>query len=173
MTTTLYSAAAISLRITELGKCIAEQTPEGPIVLVGVLKGSFIFMADLVRAIPRDVLCDFVSVASYGSATQSSGSPRLTKDLSMDIRGRHVLLVEDIVDSGLTARFLLDLFAERCPGSLRICALLDKPSRRRVSVEPDFVGFRIEDVFVVGYGLDFAERHRNLPFLGILEGDPA
>jgi len=169
---TLYSPADLSERIALLGQRIAEHLPPGPISVVGVLKGAFVFMADLVRAIPREVTCDFVAVSSYGAGKASSGHPTLQKNLSMDIQGKHVLLVEDIVDTGLTARFLLDQFKEHQPSGLYLCTLLDKPSRRHVEVTPDFIGFTIDDVFVVGYGLDFGERYRNLPYLAVLDEEP-
>jgi hypoxanthine phosphoribosyltransferase len=168
----LYSPTLIAQQIAWLGRSIAEQVPPGPLAVIGVLRGAFVFMADLVRAIPREVTCDFVSVSSYGAGTTSSGAPRLLRDLAMDVRDQHVLLVEDIVDTGLTARFLLDHFATLGPRSLQLCTLLDKPSRRRVAVAPQFTGFTIDDVFVVGYGLDFDQRYRNLPYLGVLEESP-
>jgi len=166
---TLYSRTAIAKQVARLGQAVADRVPPGPLVVIGVLKGAFIFMSDLVRAIPRDLACDFVSVSSYGEGKTSLGAPTLHRDLSMDLRGQHVVVVEDIVDTGITARFLLDRFSALDPSSLHLCALLDKPSRRRVAVEPDFTGFTIDDVFVVGYGLDFAQRYRNLPYLGVLE----
>ncbi len=127
------------------------------------------FMADLVRALPRETCCDFLAVRSYGSATETSGVVQITHDLSLPVTGQHVLLVEDIVDTGLTLRHLMQLLATRGPASLHTCALLSKPSRRRVQVKVDFVGFEVPDQFVVGYGLDFDQRYRNLPYIGVIE----
>jgi hypoxanthine phosphoribosyltransferase len=166
----LISAEEISARVATLGGEIATRLPAGTITVVGVLRGAFIFMADLVRVIPRDVRCDFLGVRSYGAATETSGVVQITNDLSLPIAGQHVLLVEDIVDTGLTLRYLLDLLEARKPASLHVCSLLNKPSRRRVDVAPDFVGFEIPDHFVVGYGLDADQKYRNLPRIGILEG---
>lgn len=151
-----------------LGREIARDMPDGELVVVGVLRGAFIFMADLVRSIPRDLRCDFLAVRSYGDATETSGIVEITSDLSSPIEGRHVLLVEDIVDTGLTLRYLIDLLQARRPLSLSVCALLSKPSRRRVEVPVRYLGFEVPDVFVVGYGLDAAQRHRELPFIGEL-----
>jgi hypoxanthine phosphoribosyltransferase len=163
----LLSAEAIRARVLELGRRIAADHPDAvggpPLHLVGILKGSFVFLSDLARAVPRDVLLDFVGVASYGAGTESSGAVRITKDLEADIEGADVILVEDIVDSGRTLRFVLDRMLARRPRSLKVAALLDKPGRRVVPVEADYVGFEIPDVFVVGYGLDHAGRYRNLP----------
>jgi hypoxanthine phosphoribosyltransferase len=164
----LISAQDIATRVVALGNEIAMRLP-GTLTVVGVLRGAFIFMADLVRAIPGDVRCDFLGVRSYGAATETSGVVQITNDLSLPIAGQTVLLVEDIVDTGLTLRYLLDLLAAREPASLHACALLNKPSRRRVEVPLDFVGFEIPDHFVVGYGLDAAQKHRGLPYIGILD----
>jgi hypoxanthine phosphoribosyltransferase len=138
------------------------------LVVVGLLKGAFIFMADLVRQIELPLVVDFLGVSSYGDAAVSSGEIRLTKDLSIDIAGRDVLLVEDIVDTGITIEAVRRLLERRRPRSLRICALLSKPDCRRVEVEADFVGKEIEDAFIVGYGLDYAENFRHLPFIGTI-----
>lgn len=165
----LFSPDVLAARVAELGREIGATLPPGPIHVIGILRGAFVFMADLVRAIPRDVRCDFLAVRSYGSATQSSGVVEITHDLQMPIAGQHVVVFEDIVDTGLTVRHLLDLLRLRQPASLRVCALLNKPSRRLTSVPVDFLGFEIPDVFVVGYGLDHDQRYRNLPYLGIIE----
>ena len=146
--------------------------PPGIVQVVAVLRGAFVFAADLIRALPRDVRCDFLAVRSYGSATETSGVVQITQDLSLPITGRHVLLVEDIVDTGLTLRHLLDLLATRRPASLRVCTLLNKLSRRQTEVSVDFVGFEIPDRFVVGYGLDHDQRYRNLPYVGVIEETP-
>jgi len=164
----LIPAETIAARVAELGRTIDKEVPEGPLVVVGVLRGAFVFMADLVRAIPRDVRCDFLGVRSYGDATETSGVVEITSDLSSPIAGQHVLLVEDIADTGLTIRYLQEILLARSPASLRLCALLSKPSRRRTEIALDYVGFEIDDSFVVGYGLDAAQRYRNLPFVGML-----
>ncbi len=168
----LFSASQLAARVSELGREIGATLPPGPIHAVGILRGAFVFMADLVRAIPREVRCDFLAVRSYGSATQSSGVVEIAHDLRMPIADQHVLIVEDIVDTGLTIRHLLDLLQTRRPASLHVCALLNKPSRRCTEVPVDFVGFEIPDVFVVGYGLDHDQRYRNLPYLGVIGEKP-
>ncbi len=150
----LISPAQIARRVAELGVEIDARLPPGPLTVVGVLRGAFVFMADLVRAIPRDLTCDFLGVRSYGDATISSGVVQITSDLQAPIAGRHVLLVEDIVDTGLTLRYLLDLLRARGPTSVHVCALLAKPSYQDPSAPLDFVGFPAPDAFVVGYGLD-------------------
>jgi hypoxanthine phosphoribosyltransferase len=165
----LLDEARLSARVKELGREIGSQLPGGPLHVVGVLRGAFVFMADLVRALDRETCCDFLAVRSYGAATETSGIVQITHDLSIPITGRHVLLVEDIVDTGLTLRHLLQLLATRGPASLHTCALLNKPSRRCTDVPVDFVGFEIPDRFVVGYGLDFDQRYRNLPYIGTIE----
>jgi hypoxanthine phosphoribosyltransferase len=137
--------------------------------MVGVLKGSFMFMADLIRHLECDVEVDFMGTVSYGASTESSGEVRITKDLERSVAGRHVLLVEDIVDTGLTLRYLLDTLRNRQPASLKVCALLDKPARRRVRANLDYYGFIIPNAFVVGYGLDYAEKYRGLNYVGVLE----
>ena len=166
----LISATAIARRVAELGRRIDEEMPPGPLTVVGVLRGSFVFMADLVRVIPRVMTCDFLGVRSYGDATLSSGVVEITHDLGTSITDRHVLLVEDIADTGLTLKYLLDLLSARGPATLRTCALLSKPSRRMIDVPVDFVGFEVPDRFVVGYGMDAGQLYRNLPFIGVVEG---
>jgi hypoxanthine phosphoribosyltransferase len=138
-------------------------------MLISVLRGSFIFVADLCRAIRLPCRLDFMAVSSYGSGTVSSGQVQITKDLSEDITGRHVIVVEDILDSGNTLSYLLNLLKHRHPASVRICTLLDKPERRVKPVEVSYCGFTIPDAFVVGYGLDYDEHYRNLPYIGILK----
>jgi hypoxanthine phosphoribosyltransferase len=167
----LISPAAIARRVAELGSEIDRRLPAGPLTVVGVLRGAFMFMADLVRAIPRDLTCDFLGVRSYGDATVSSGVVEITSDLGAPVAGRHVLLVEDIADTGLTLGYLLDLLRARGPASLHTCVLLAKPSYRdRHSGTPlDFVGFDAPDAYVVGYGLDAAQLYRNLPGICVLE----
>jgi hypoxanthine phosphoribosyltransferase len=137
---------------------------------VGVLKGAVPFMADLIRAVPGGVTIDFIAVSSYGSGTSSSGEVRMLKDVDASLDGRHVIIVEDIVDTGLTLHYLQDLLRLRNPRSLRTACLLSKPSRRKVEVPVEFVGFTIDDHFVVGYGLDYDEQYRNLPYIGRLDG---
>jgi hypoxanthine phosphoribosyltransferase len=165
----LISAEDIAARVRELAREIAVGIPSGTIHVVIVLRGAFIFAADLIRALPRGVRCDFLAVRSYGSATETSGVVEITHDLGLPITGEHVLLVEDIVDTGLTLRHLLDLLATRQPATLHVCALLSKPARRQIEVPVDFVAFEVPDRFVVGYGLDHDQRYRNLPYVGVLE----
>ena len=165
----LISAEQIAARVSALGLEIAAAIPPGELTVVGVLRGAFMFMADLVRAIPREVRCDFLGVRSYGDATVSSGIVEITSDLLLPIEGQHVLLVEDIADTGLTIKYLLDVLGTRRPASLHVCALLSKPSRRKVAVPVHFVGFEVPDRFVVGYGLDAAQRFRNLPHIAVVE----
>ncbi len=136
---------------------------------IGVLKGCFVFMADIMRHIDFYCDIDFMAVSSYGDQTTSTGAVKITKDLNRDIEGRHVVVIEDILDSGRTLSYLKTYLKNRNPASVRICTLLDKPSRRKAEITAEYVGFEIEDAFVVGYGLDFAERYRNLPFIGILK----
>ena len=165
----LISAQDIAARVATLGHEIAARLPDGTVTAVGVLRGAFVFMADLVRAIPRDIRCDFLGVRSYGAATETSGVVQITSDLSLPVAGQHVLLVEDIVDTGITLRYLLDLLEARWPASLHVCTLLSKPSRRQVEVPLHFVGFEIPDHFVVGYGLDAGQKYRSLPHIAIVD----
>lgn len=165
---TLISADAIAARVQELATAIRRDHPDD-LHLIAVLKGSFIFASDLMRALPGTVTIDFIAVSSYGAGTSTSGEVRLQKDLDSKIEGRAVVIVEDIADSGLTLTYLQDVLRARSPKSLRTACLLSKPSRRVVPVTVDYVGFEIEDKFVVGYGLDHDGRHRNLPFIGVVE----
>ncbi len=167
----MLTAEQLSTRVNELGKQIAAFYKGSPIVLVCVLKGSFVFTADLIRAIDLPLRVDFLGTRSYGEGTESSGVVQITQDLSQPIEGEDVLIVEDIVDTGLTIAHLLDLLKTRRPRSLRVCSLLHKPARARVEVNVDFLGFTIEDKFVVGYGLDWAQRYRNLPYIGLVVRD--
>jgi len=166
----LVSAEDLQRRVGELGEQISRDYSGRSLLLVGVLKGAVFFLSDLMRFIDIPVEVDFMAVASYGSATDSSGVVRILKDLDAAIEGRDVLIVEDIVDSGLTLQYLLRNLGSRNPRSLEVCALLTKPARRKVDLPARYVGFEIPDRFVVGYGLDYAERHRNLPFVAALEG---
>lgn len=167
----LLPAERIRARIQELGREIDRDYPDG-VYLVGILKGACIFLADLARAISRPVRLDFIGISSYGKGTSTSGEVKLTKDLDTSIEGADVLLVEDIVDSGVTLSYLVHVLEQRRPRSLRIAALLDKPDRRTRPVEVAYVGFQIPDEFVVGYGLDYAERYRNLADVCVLEDTP-
>jgi hypoxanthine phosphoribosyltransferase len=165
----VLSADAIARRVAELAREIDDRLPQGPLTVVGVLRGAFIFMADLVRAIPREMTCDFLGVRSYGDATVSSGVVEITSDLAAPIADRHVLLVEDIADTGLTLRYLIDLLRARGPASVHTCVLLAKPTLHDGPVPVDFVGFEAPNAFVVGYGLDAAQIYRNLPYVGVID----
>lgn len=164
----LIDAGTIADRVAALGREITRDFLGKDIVIVPVLKGSYVFAADLARHIDLDVAVDFLSVRSYGDQQQSSGVVQITTDLSRSIEGKHVILVEDIVDTGLTISYLHENLATRQPASLKIASLLHKPSRTRVPVEIDYLGFTVEDVFVVGYGLDYAQKFRNLPYLAVV-----
>jgi hypoxanthine phosphoribosyltransferase len=166
---TMLSAETIAARVRELGAQITRDYVDRPLVLVCVLKGSFVFAADLARAIDLPLRIDFLGVRSYGEGTESSGVVQITQDLSRPIAQEDVLFVEDIVDTGLTIAHLMDLFRTRNPRSVKVCALLHKPARARMKVNIDYLGFTIEDKFVVGYGLDYAEKYRNLPYIGVVE----
>ncbi len=166
----LLEAGQIQQRVAAMATEIRRQYGPGvPVHFVCVLKGAFIFLADLVRAMDGPVTCDFIAVSSYGSGTTSSGEVRLTKDLDKSLDGRDVVIVEDIVDTGLTLTYLQDILRARRPKSLRTACLLSKPSRRKVDVPVEHIGFTIEDKFVVGYGLDHAGQFRHLPFIGVQE----
>jgi hypoxanthine phosphoribosyltransferase len=169
----LIGAAALEARVAELGRRLGEDYAGRTPVLVGVLKGAVVFLADLMRAVDGPLECDFIAVSSYGASTRSSGIVRLTKDLSASIEERDVVVVEDIVDTGRTLAYLLRNLETRQPRSLRVCTLLDKASRREVPVPLDYVGFTVPDEFVVGYGLDHAGLYRNLPYLAALDVEPA
>lgn len=165
----LFSETQVAERIKELGEAISKDYEGKEILMIGVLRGAVIFMADLARAIKLPVAIDFMAVSSYGSATSSSGVVRILKDLDEDVENKHVLIVEDIIDSGLTLNYLMDNLWSRKPASIKICTLLNKPDRRKVDVPIAYNGFTIPDYFVVGYGLDFAEKYRNFPFIGVLK----
>lgn len=165
----LISKDELEKRIKDLAAEISRDYAKKDLLMVGVLKGSFVFLANLMRYVDSNVSVDFMGTVSYGASTKSSGEVRITKDLEESVAGRHVLLVEDIVDTGLTLRYLLDTLRNRQPASLKVCALLDKPARRRVRVSLDYYGFIIPNAFVVGYGLDYAEKYRGLPYVGVLE----
>ncbi|MCA1828536.1 MAG: hypoxanthine phosphoribosyltransferase [Myxococcales bacterium] len=163
----LFSADQIAQRVREMGKQIERDYDGKDLVLLGVLKGSFLFISDLARSIDLPLAVDFIGLSSYGEATESSGVVKITSDLSKPIEKKHVVIVEDIVDTGLTMRYLLDNLATRHPASVKLCTLLHKPARARTKIPIDYLGFQIEDRFVVGYGLDAGEKYRNVPFIGV------
>lgn len=165
----LISSEKIQTRIQELGKQITQDYLGKNLLLVCVLKGACIFLADLVRSIDLPLAMDFIAVSSYGAAAKSSGEVRILKDLDASLKGKDVLVVEDIVDTGLTLNYLEDMFRRRDADSVKVVAFLDKPSRRIKEVEVSYIGFEIPNAFVVGYGLDYAERYRNLPFVGVVK----
>ena len=165
----LITGGRIQRRIRELAKQIRKDFPGEPLHLVSVLKGGVFFLTDLARNIAGEVSFDFIAVSSYGNDTHSSGEVKLTRDLDSSIEGKTVLVVEDILDTGMTLQYLLRVFDQRKPRRLRVAVLLDKPERRIAAVHADYVGFAIPNEFVVGYGLDYAERYRNLPYVGILK----
>lgn len=170
----VVSEEQIAARVIELGELITKDYEHRPPLLVGVLKGAFVFLADLARAINLPLELDFMAVASYGTATKTSGVVRIVKDLDLDLTGRHVIVIEDIVDSGLTLSYLRKSLLSRGPESLAICSLLLKTGQQRADFDVEYVGFEIEPDFVVGYGLDVAERYRNLPDLRVyLAGEPS
>ncbi len=167
----MVDPAAIAARVQAMAAEIRRDAgPDTPVHLVAVLKGAFIFLADLMRAFEGPVTCDFIAVSSYGSGTSSSGEVRLDKDVGRGLEGRDVIIVEDIVDTGLTLSYLQEILRARGPRSVRTACLLSKPSRRKIDVKVEYVGFTIEDKFVVGYGLDVDEKYRNLPFIGVVNG---
>lgn len=165
----LFSEEQLDRRVREIAAQIEKDYEGKEIMLISVLRGSFVFMADLCRRIDLPCTLDFMSVSSYGKGTSSSGQVQITKDLSSDISGKHIIVVEDILDSGNTLSYLLKLLEQRNPASIRLCTLLDKPDRRVKQVEVHYSGFSIPDAFVVGYGLDYAEKYRNMPYIGILK----
>jgi hypoxanthine phosphoribosyltransferase len=165
----LISEQQIQTRVAEIGARIDADYPEGDLFLIGILKGACFFLADLARAVRRETFIDFMGISSYGAGTRSSGEVKITRDLDISLEGRHVLIVEDIVDSGVTLHYLTSLLQARQPKSVRVAALLDKPERRIRPVDVAYTGFRIPDEFVVGYGLDYAERYRTLREVCILE----
>lgn len=166
----LFTHEQIWHRAEELGLEISEDYEGQEIVLIGTLKGAIPWMADLMKNITLDTQIDFVSASSYGSGTESSGKVLLKKDISLDLTGKHVLIIEDIVDTGNTLKVLKEYFEEKGPKSVKICTLLDKPARRTADVKADYIGFVVDDLFIVGYGLDFDQKYRNLPYISYLEG---
>ncbi|TVY06785.1 hypoxanthine phosphoribosyltransferase [Paenibacillus cremeus] len=166
---TLYSEQQIQEKVKEMGAAISRDFEGRNPLVICVLKGAFIFMADLVKQIHIPLEIDFMAVSSYGASTKSSGVVKIIKDLDISVEGRHVLIVEDIIDSGLTLSYLIDVLERRNALSITVAALFDKPGRRTVDLDADYKGFVIPDAFVVGYGLDYAEKYRNLPYVGILK----
>ncbi|HEY7692894.1 MAG TPA: hypoxanthine phosphoribosyltransferase [Gaiellaceae bacterium] len=167
----LIDADALRARIAELGEAVSAHYAGQDLLLIGVLKGAVFFMADLMRHLTVPCEVDFMAISSYGAQTDSSGVVRILKDLDINIEGRNVLVVEDIIDSGLTLSYLMRNLESREPASLEVCALLTKPARREIDVPVRWIGFEIPNRFVIGYGLDFAERYRNLPYVGVLSDD--
>jgi len=165
----LITEQELAAKVSELAEQVRADYADKNPALIGILTGSFVFMVDLIRQLDFDLTVDFIAVSSYEDGTVSSGKVRMTKDCSHDIGGRHVLIVEDIIDTGFTLEHICNILKHRNPASLKLCCLLDKPSRRRAQIGPDYVGFEIPDEFVVGYGLDFAEKYRNLPYVGVLK----
>ena len=169
LTGVMFSQEEIEAKVIELAKQIEKDYKGQDLLLVGILKGASVFVADLMRKIDLNVNIDFMSVSSYGSGTVSSGTVKILKDLDVDIKDKNVLIVEDIIDSGITLRNLYDTLMTREPRSLKLCTLLNKPARKKVDVDVDYVGFVIEDKFIVGYGIDYDEKYRNLPYIAIVE----
>jgi hypoxanthine phosphoribosyltransferase len=164
----LISAQQMQARVADLGAQISRDYEGKNPILVSVLVGAAVFTADLLRAITIPCFLDFVAISSYGKETRSSGVVRILKDLDESVESRHVIIIEDIIDTGLTLNYLLDMMRHRNVASVKVCSMLDKPSRRLTNVQVDYVGFEVPDEFVVGYGLDFAQRYRNLPYVGVL-----
>lgn len=165
----LFTAEQIQEIVERIGKQISEDYADKDLIMISVLKGSLMFMADLMRSVTIPCSIDFLSVTSYGSGTTTTGEVRILKDLDITLEGKDVLVVEDILDSGMTLSFLLKSLQARNPRSIRLCTLLDKPERRRVDIKADYVGVQVPDKFIVGYGLDYAEKYRNLPYIGVLK----
>ncbi|MDL2288154.1 hypoxanthine phosphoribosyltransferase [Oscillospiraceae bacterium OttesenSCG-928-F05] len=167
----LFTAEDLEARVTTMAAEITGDYAGKEPLFVSVLRGSFVFMADLVRKIELPLTVDFMMVSSYGAQTTSTGAVKILKDLDINVEGRDIIIVEDILDSGLTLSYIMNVIGAKKPRSVKLCTLLDKPERRRVDIHADYVGFTIPDQFIVGYGLDFAEKYRNLPYIGVL--DPA
>jgi hypoxanthine phosphoribosyltransferase len=165
----MISEEEIKVKIKELGAQISKDYQGKDLLMICVLKGAVVFMADLIREVKIPVDIDFMAVSSYGSSTSSSGVVRILKDLNESIENKHIIIVEDIVDTGLTLKYLVENLKSRGPASIKICTFLDKPERRKADITPDYCGYSIPDEFVVGYGLDFAEKYRNLPYVAVLD----
>lgn len=166
---TLISQKEIETKVIELAKKIEMDYKNQEVLIVGVLKGGFVFVSDLVRNINLDLSLDFIAVSSYGMSTESSGVVKINKDIEMDLTGKNVIIVEDIIDTGLTLKYIKEYLSGKNAKSVRICTLLDKPSRRKCNVDVDYVGFEIEDLFIVGYGIDCKEKYRNLPYIAYVQ----
>lgn len=165
----LFTEEELAKKVEELGKTISKDYEGEELTVIGILKGSNIFMGDLIRKIDIPLYIDFMVVSSYGQSTESSGVVKVLKDLEYSIEGKNILIVEDIIDTGLTLDYLKENLLRRKPKSLRICALLDKPARRKADLKVDYIGFEIPDQFIVGYGIDYAEKYRNLPYVAVLK----
>lgn len=165
----LLSEAEIVAKVKELGDKLTEEYRGKELLVVGILKGSNVFMSDLIRQINIPLKIDFMMVSSYGNATESTGVVKIIKDIEQSISGKHLLIVEDIIDSGLTLKYLTEMLETRKPASIKLCTLLDKPARRKENVDVDYVGFEMPDEFLIGYGIDYAEYYRNLPYIGVLK----
>ena len=166
---TLISQEEIETKVIELAKKIEMDYKNQEVLIVGVLKGAFVFVSDLVRNINLDLSLDFIAVSSYSMYTESSGVVKINKDIEMDLTGKNVIIVEDIIDTGLTLKYIKEYLSGKNAKSVRICTLLDKPSRRKCNVDVDYVGFEIEDLFIVGYGIDCKEKYRNLPYIAYVQ----
>ncbi|MCR5176597.1 MAG: hypoxanthine phosphoribosyltransferase [Anaerovibrio sp.] len=165
----MFDEKALAKRVSELGQEISKDYKGKDVLMVGIMKGAVVFFSDLIRQVNLPLGIDFIIASSYGDGTESSGSVNIKKDLENDIKGKHVILVEDIIDSGITMKHLMEILWKREPASIRLCALLSKESRRQVPVKIDYCGFDVPDEFLVGYGLDYAEKYRNLPVIGVLK----
>ncbi|WP_196592691.1 hypoxanthine phosphoribosyltransferase [Pectinatus sottacetonis] len=165
----LFTEKQISIRVKELGKQITKDYAGKEIVTVGILKGAIVFFSDLIREIKIPVKFDFMAASSYGASTKTSGTVRILKDIDTDIENKHVIIVEDIIDSGLTLKYLKENFEHRKAASVKLCAMLNKPDGRRTDIKGDYIGFDVPDEFIVGYGLDYASKYRNLPYIGVLK----
>lgn len=165
----LFSVEEIKEKVAQLGKIITEDCSGEDLIVIGVLKGANVFLSDLIRKIEIPIIMDFIAVSSYGLSTESSGVVKINKDLDFSIENKNILIVEDIIDSGLTLKYLLENLKSRNPKSIKVCTLLDKPERRTVDIKVDYSGFEIPDEFIVGYGIDYAEKYRNLPFIASLK----
>lgn len=166
----LFTKEEIAGKVKELGERITlDYHPDDEIIAIGILKGANVFLGDLIREIKLPIYIDFMAVSSYGLSTESSGVVKILKDLDFDVEGKHLLIVEDIVDTGLTLKYLIENLKSRNVASLKICTLLDKPSRRKCNLNIDYIGFQIPDKFIVGYGIDYAEKYRNLPYIAALK----
>lgn len=168
--TVLFTQKEITKRAKEIGEQINKDYKGEEVVLIGTLKGAIMWMADIMKEIKLDTKIDFVAASSYGSATTSSGVVKITKDIGMNLFDKNIIIIEDIVDTGTTLKYLKEYISARNPKTIKICTLLDKPVRRKADVEADYVGFEVEDLFVVGYGLDYDQKYRNLPYISYLEG---